>query len=125
MYKIGKIDKNLYGDIAKDIITDEVVITEERIAHINASRGKGFYEKYSKYFCDVIANPDIIFEDKKYTTAAVKRIDDEIIHLNLILRLATPESGGDMKNSVITAIGIGDKRLKTYIKNKKTIYKKE
>jgi hypothetical protein len=124
MQYLGKIDMVKFEKISDKIITDEVILTDERIAHINYSRGKGFYERYGKYFSDVVSEPDIIFEDKKYTAILVKRIDDGVKYLNLILRLATPESGNDMKNSIITAIGIGDSRLKTYIKNKKAIYKR-
>ena len=125
MQYIGKIDKNLYNKITGGIITEDVIVTDERIKHINNGRGAEFYEKYSKYFADVIANPDIIFEDKKNTFSVVKRIDDDVKHLNLILRIATPDIDAGFKNSIITAIGIGDKRLENYKKNKKTLYKKE
>ena len=125
MQYIGRIDKNKFVGILANISSDEVIITDERIQHINNGRGSEFYETYSKYFSDVISDPDIIFEDKKYTAAVVKRIDDGVQHLNLILRLVAPDNDGEFKNSIITAIGIGDKRLETYRKNKKIVYKKE
>lgn len=31
---VGKIDKNIYKCITTDIVTDEVIITDERIQHI-------------------------------------------------------------------------------------------
>lgn len=34
MQYIGKLDKNKIGEYSKKIITDEVVLTEERIKHI-------------------------------------------------------------------------------------------
>ena len=37
MHLIGKIDKNIYKCITEDIVTDEVIITDERIRHIKAS----------------------------------------------------------------------------------------
>lgn len=42
MHTIGRIDKNIYKCVAGDIVTDEVIITDERIAYIIQRRGKIF-----------------------------------------------------------------------------------
>ena len=34
MYPIGRLDKKIYNCITKDIVVDEVVITENQIKHI-------------------------------------------------------------------------------------------
>lgn len=34
MHTVGKIDREIYKCITKDIVTDEVIITDERIGHI-------------------------------------------------------------------------------------------
>lgn len=44
MHTIGKIDRNIYKCVTEDIVTDEVIITDERIAHIIQRRGQDFYK---------------------------------------------------------------------------------
>lgn len=53
MHYIGKLDRKLYSCIASDIVTDEVIIKDERIAHIQ-ERHPGDYEKYLKYMIEII-----------------------------------------------------------------------
>ncbi len=36
VFTIGKIDIEIYKCVAEDIVTDEVIITDERIQHIKA-----------------------------------------------------------------------------------------
>ena len=48
VFTIGKIDIEIYKCVAEDIVTDEVIITDERIQHIK-SRHPDDYEKYCKY----------------------------------------------------------------------------
>ena len=45
---VGKIDKNIYKCITEDIITDEVIITDERIQHIR-KRHPNDYERFYSY----------------------------------------------------------------------------
>ena len=47
---VGKINWEIYKCITDDIVTDEVIITDERIQHIIDRRGKEFYEKYGEWF---------------------------------------------------------------------------
>ncbi|RKI78934.1 hypothetical protein D7V90_16685 [bacterium 1xD42-87] len=42
MHTIGKINRDIYKCVTEDIVTDEVIITDERIAHIIQRRGKTF-----------------------------------------------------------------------------------
>ena len=59
MYRVGKIDREIYHCIAEDIVTDEVIITVEQIMH-NRERHPNDYELYSTYFDDIILNQDYI-----------------------------------------------------------------
>ena len=43
---VGYIDREIYSCITKNITTDEVIITPERIQHIRERRGEDFLEKY-------------------------------------------------------------------------------
>ena len=59
MHYIGRINRDFYQGITENkIITDDVIITDNRIQHIIEWRGKEFYEQYNKYFSDIIENPD-------------------------------------------------------------------
>lgn len=51
MHYLGKIDLEKYINITnKKIVTDQVIITDNRIQHIIERRGREFYEKYAKRF---------------------------------------------------------------------------
>ena len=125
MHYIGRINKNFFQGITKNkIITDEVIITDNRIQHIIERRGKDFYEQYSMYFSDIIENPDYIFKDKAENTAIVSKT---IVHngdnINLIIRIIVEGENEKFKNSIITAIKENDKRFKQRLRNNNPIYK--
>lgn len=125
VHSIGKIDIDKYKSVSdKSIITDEVIITDNRKNHIIERRGQEFYEEYSKYFSDIIANPDYIFKDNKPNTAIVSKTflyNDS--YINLVLRLAVEGENPNYKNSIITAIKENNKRFAQRLRNNKPIYK--
>lgn len=126
---ITKINKDLYEAIAPDIVSNEVILTENRKKHIIEGRGSDFYKKYSPYFKLVIDNQDYIFRDKNPNTAiVVKKIIEDKKYLNIVLRIAIEKDGDRNKNSIITAIGMGETRFKQLLKKmtieNKIIYKK-
>lgn len=132
MQYITKIDIHLFKDISRNIITDEVVITEKQREHIEA-RHPGILRKYERYFKEILENPDYIMIDnaRENTALIFKTISKKnrkgivIGTVNLVLRLAVIGEDENNKNSIITCIPVGKNRLKTYIKNGKIIYKKE
>lgn len=122
---IGKIDRKIYKCITEDIITDEVVITDNQIQHIK-DRHPNDYERFSQYFGDIIANPDYIIETKKPNTALIlKQIQIEHEIFKTVLRLVTSKDNLGYKNSIITFMKIDDKEWNRLLKNKKILYKKE
>lgn len=125
MHYIGRINRDFYQGITENkIITDEVIITDNRIQHIIERRGKEFYEQYNKYFSDIIENPDYIFKDKAENTAIVsKTIVHNGANINLIVRIIVEGEDEKFKNSIITAIKENDKRFKQRLRNNKPIYK--
>ena len=70
MHIVGKLDKNIYRCITDDIITDDVIITEERINHIK-ERHPNDYEKYYTYMREVIEIPDYIIGGNKPNSALI------------------------------------------------------
>lgn len=112
MHPVGKIDKDRYSVIEKNIRTDEVIITDERIDHIRKRRGDAFYEKYNGVFAEILRNPDYIFKETREHTALVcKQVVQDKKYVNLALRIAIETDNPEYKNSIITAIGESKKRL--------------
>ncbi len=126
VHRIGKIDREIYRCITEDIRTDEVIITDERIAHIRERRGNEFYDKYSGVFDKILKEPDYIFREKREHTALVcKRIIEDEKYINLVLRIAIETDNPEYKNSIITAIGESEKRFAQRLRNNAILYKKE
>lgn len=67
VHTVGKIDRDIYKCITEDIVTDEVVITESQIQHIK-ERHPNDYERFSKYFKEVIENGTSIYGIGKFFT---------------------------------------------------------
>ena len=123
--QLGKIDREIYKCITEDIVTDEVIITDNQIQHI-LDRHPDAYEKAVDSMKAAIESPDYIIEDKhKNTGLVVKRIATEKGHLQLVLRMCTSEDNLGYKNSIISCWEISDKRLENYLRNKRILYKKE
>ena len=59
VHTIGKINRDIYKCVTEDIVTDEVIITDERIAHIIQRRGQDFYKKFGQYFGEILGNPGL------------------------------------------------------------------
>ena len=70
VYKVDKINKSIYKCITDDIVTDEVIITDERIQHIK-ERHPNDFELYCQHLRTVVENPDYIIESKKINTALI------------------------------------------------------
>lgn len=125
MHTIGRIDKNIYKCVTENIVTDEVIITDERIAHIK-QRHPNDYERFYSYIPEIIGNPDYIIASNKPDTATVlKQITDKGEKFQLVLRLITSKDNTDFKNSVITFLNISERTWNKYLRNKEILYKGE
>ena len=125
MRVIGKLDIDIYRCIAKDIVSDEVVITDKQIQHIK-QRHPNDYERYSQFFGEIVGNPDYILEaNKPHTAVILKEIMVAGEVFKTIVRLATSTDSCDYKNSVITFMKIDAKDWNRLLRNKKILYKRE
>ena len=70
MKVIGCLEKEKYRCMSEHLITNEVIITEERIQHIQ-ERHPGDFERYVSYLKQIIENPDYILEANKPNTAVL------------------------------------------------------
>lgn len=122
---IGRLDIEIYKCVADNIMTDEVIITEERIRHIK-ERHPNDYELFYSYMREVIECPEYIIEANKPNTALIlKSFSDGEKQFKTVLRLVTSADNNAFKNSVITFMKINGKEWNRLIKNKKILYKSE
>ena len=122
---IARVDIKKFEGISKNILTDEVILTDERAKHIEERRGADFLEKYERYFPSVLTEPDYIFKDDRINTAIVcKIINEDDGAVNLILRLAVEGDNPSYKNSILTAIRENNRRFEQRLRNNNPVYKK-
>ncbi|MBQ8510722.1 MAG: hypothetical protein IJ493_12525 [Clostridia bacterium] len=104
--------------------TDEVIITNERLHHIQ-ERHPEDYDLFFTYSKSIILSPDIVLLDSKNagTVFFVKSLDGS--NLNIVIRVALETDAVGRKNSVMTFYRIRDKNLKKLENKSKTLYKRE
>lgn len=125
MHYVGKIDREIFSCISGDIATDEVIITDERIAHIK-ERHPGDYERYVGYLTEIVENPDYILAANKPKSALLlKSFAENGKNYKMILRLVTITENIDYRNSIITFQKVENRRYLRYTKSDKVLYKRE
>ena len=126
VHRVGKIDLEMYAEVATgSIMTDEVIITDNRIEHIIERRGERFYNTVKEYFSEIVSDPDYIFkDDRKNTAIASKSYVYNEKTINIVLRLAVEGDDPSYKNSIITAIGENERRFAQRLRNNNPVYKK-
>ena len=124
IYNICKIDLAIYSVVASNIVTDEVIITSERIEHIQMRHG-GDYEEYGTYFTEILQSPDYILENRRNTAEVLKEILHNGKKCKLILRLQTSSDPKGFKNAIITFLHIRDSEWRRLLRSKKILYKRE
>lgn len=121
--KICDLDIEIYKCVSPEFKTREVVITEERIAHIK-ERHPNDYERYASYLADIIKSPDYILEaNMPHTAFVLKSYVENGEHFELILRIAVEGEFLSYKNSIITFLRISERTRNKYLRNKKILYK--
>lgn len=126
VHYITKIDIEKYKCITEDITTDEVIITDERIQHIEEHH-PGTFEKIASYLRLALDEPDYILEDGKNSNTGLilKVIEEHEIRFQIVLRIHTSADSKNFKNSIISGWNISEQRWKNYVSNKKILYRKE
>ena len=126
LHFVGKINKEIYKCVAENIVTDDVIITSERIGHIK-ERHPNDFERYYEYLKEIVEDPDYIIETSKPNTALILKdiVESDEKHFKTVLRLVTSSDNLGFKNSIITFMKINEKEWNRLIRNKKILYKKE
>jgi len=122
--KICDLDVKIYRCITTDILTREVIITDERIRHIKEHH-PGHYEEIEPFLKAAVESPDYILEDAPNTGLILKAVNRNGLRIQMVLRIHTSADSPGFKNSVISAWKISESRWKNYLRNKKILYKSE
>ena len=125
MRYIGKIDIEKLGKYKEKIITDDVILTEERIKHIQEHH-PGDYEKYAIYIPTIIESPDYILDDSKNldTVLYLKTIKQDEKNIQIVVRLNTNEKEKNKQNSILTLWKMKEKTYRQLLRNKEILWKK-
>lgn len=122
---VGRINREIFKVVTGDIRTDEVIITEVQIEHIK-ERHPNDYETFYNCIKATVEDPEYIFQSEEPNSALVmNRVYYEGKSLVVVLRLKVSTDPEDYKNSIITLMGLSEKKRKKYIRNKKVLYKRE
>ena len=125
VHYIGKLNLEIFKCVTDDIVTDEVIITDERVQHIKEHHPND-YETYYGFLNQIIEEPDYIIEANKPKSALVlKSFTEGSNTFKTIVRLVTSSDEDGIKNSIITFMKINEKEWNRLIKNKKVLYKRE
>ena len=127
MFKIqvlGKIDIKLLKKEYGKILTDEIIVTNERISHIK-ERHPEDYSLFEKYGRESVTSPDLIIKDVKHcgTVFMIKKLPET--NLNVVVRVVLETDDSNLKNSIMTFYRIRNKNLKKLIEKNRLLYKKE
>lgn len=121
---LGKLNIVLLEKVFGKIQTDEIIVTSERVAHIQERHPQDF-ELFVKYGANSVQNPDYVIRDIKRdgTVFMVKKLPDT--NLNIVVRVALDTDQEGLKNSVMTFYRIRERNLRKLIEKNGLLYKKE
>ena len=101
MTVLGNLDPTPLTAFFGQLQTTEVIVTDERIAHIKERHPEDLllFEQYGR---EAVLSPDLIIRDGKHigTVFAVKKLPDT--NLNVVVRLVLETDEAGFKNSVMT-----------------------
>lgn len=122
--KLGKLNAQLLEHEFGKLATDEVVVTDERMAHI-VSRHPEDVALFRQYARETVEQPDLIIKDEKNadTVFMVRRLAET--NLNVVVRLSLETDEDGRKNSVMTFYRIRSKNLQKLMRRHKMLYKRE
>lgn len=122
---VCKIDRSLYRMVEQDLVTDEVIITEQQILHIEEGH-PGDYNRLAAYIPDVLQQPDYILRgNRPHTALVLKQISTPEMTAEVVLRLKVSGDPEEYKNSIITMWNISQKRFRRLLRQSEILYKKE
>lgn len=127
MQYITDLDKKKLGLYGKMLVTEEVILTAERLyEHILLYHEKE-YKELRPYIKSIIKDPDYIIEDNRHedTMIYLKEIDNIEKNGRVVIKLALGKDKEHSKNSIITLMKLNKRTWNQTINNRgKIIWKK-
>lgn len=124
MKKICDLDIGIYQCITPDIPTAEVILTDERIRHIR-DHHPGHFEEIEPFLREAVEHPDYILKDAPHTGLILKRVEENEIRMQIVLRVHTSTDFPGFKNSILSAWKIREKEWRRLLRSKVILYKTE
>ena len=123
---LGRLDINLIKSEFGVPFTDEIIVTGERLEHIQKRHPEDYF-LFQQYGIEVIMNPDMIISDGKNdnTIFMIKRLPQT--NLNVVVKVAVDIEHPDFKNAVLPFYRIRNRNVEK-LKRKdgnKLLYTKE
>jgi len=124
MTLLGNLDPALLQNFFGTLRTTEVVVTEERVAHIKERHPEDF-TLFEQYGAETVLFPDLLILDEKHagTVFAVRLLEES--NLNVVVRLALETDKNEYKNSVMTFYRLRDRNLKKLLEKNRLLYSRE
>lgn len=126
MQYITKLDRNKLGKYVKMLITEEVILTDERLYEHILLFHEDEYKQLRPYIKNIIENPDYIVEDNRHmdTMIYLKQVKEIEKNGRVVIKLALGQDKEHNKNSIITMMKLNKRTWKQTIKNRgKIIWK--
>ena len=129
VYTLGKIKKDIYKCITKEIVAEDIIITDNQMQHI-FDRHPDAFDQIIESMRNILENPDYIIKDEKHENTGLvigrNRIQNKTSDsMELVLRVYTSGSEPGYQNSIISCWKISEKRLQNYLRNKRVLYSRE
>lgn len=126
MQYITKLDKKKLGEYEKRVITEDVILTDERLYEHILLFHEDEYKQLRPYIKNIIENPDYIVEDNRHmdTMIYLKQVKEIEKNGRVVIKLALGQDKEHNKNSIITMMKLNKRTWKQTIKNRgKIIWK--
>ena len=120
MQYITNLDKNKLGVYKNQLITEEVVLTDERLYDHILLYHESEYKQLRPHIRKIIQEPDYIVEDNRHedTMIYLKEIEDIGKHGRVVIKLAFGKDEEHNKNSIITLMKLNKRTWNQTIKNR-------
>ena len=126
MQYITNLDRKKLGIYKDKLITEEVILTDERLYEHILLFHREEYKQLRPYIKSIIENPDYIVEDNRHkdTMIYLKEIENIGKNGRVVIKLALGNDKEHGKNSIITLMKLNRRTWNQTIKNRgKIIWK--
>lgn len=127
MQYITNLDRKKLGVYESKLITEEVILTDERLYEHILLYHEEEYKQLRPHIKSIIENPDYIVEDNRHedTMIYLKQIEDVGKNGRVVIKLALGQDEEHNKNSIITLMKLNKRTWNQTIRNRgKIIWKK-